>query len=181
MFISFYQVKRQVSQLQNPFSKSKNENQKIFPCDRKVREGGNTGVLSNSVFVLDKSERGKVLLWPLLKSHFLIVLCFYKKVFVLCYNSDLKATKENKTKQTTSPGHCIRVNYRKWKIFMLQRWNLRKGRSFEQRVWPTNNRMGYHNLLSSLVSICLHEKNLKTVIRKKQNAQIFPSLPVTVP
>lgn len=101
-----------------------------------------------------------------------------KKVFVLCYSGDKK--KKKKKTSNDSQGHCMEINSRKRKTFMFQRWNLRKGWSFEQRLWSTNNCIGYHTLLSCLVSICLHEKSLKIVIRKKQNAQLFPSLPVTV-
>lgn len=49
-------------------------------------------MLSNSVLVLGKYELRKVHPWPLLKDHSLIVLCFYKKVIVLCYSCDLKNT-----------------------------------------------------------------------------------------
>lgn len=58
-------------------------------------------MLSNSVLVLGKCELRKVHPWPLLKDHFLIVLCFYKKVIVLCY----KTHKSNKTSQV----HCIQI------------------------------------------------------------------------
>lgn len=131
-------------------------------------------MLSNLALVLGKSEFRKGHLWYDLLHIYSIPLphCSFFTIERLLFSVIVVILKK-----TSPQGHCIWIEFKKWKkILITQRWNLRKESCFEQRVGPTNNCIGYH--LPSCVLLAFRNKSQRQwlEINKIQN---FLSPPVT--